>query len=167
MSPVRQQKPRSGRSLVLGVTGLVVGLIAVLALFIFAIPTLTEQERIEVRLGDDVFVAGSADRLAEAIREDGPIPFADVAGGDRDVYLQHLGDEPTEGWFVFDARRSGQPRDCTLEWTGEHFEDPCDGTEVSADGEGLEQYLVEVTEDEEVVIDLFGRSGEDGEDDAR
>jgi hypothetical protein len=155
--PVRPPKTRSTRSVVLGVVGLAVGIILVLVLFVVAIPSLTETNRIEVRLGDDVFVAGDARARSAAIAADGPILLPDVASGDRDVYLQHIGDDPLSGWLVFDARRPGAGRDCTLVWGGETFTDPCDGTVVAADGAGLPGYDVAVDDDEKVVVTLMVR----------
>lgn len=155
--PVKPPRQRNTRSIVLGIAGLAAGIIAVLALFVIAIPSLTESNQIEVRLGDDVFVAGNAEARAIAIAADGPILLADVASGDRDVYLQHLGDNPDEGWMVFDARRPGTSRDCTLVWSDGEFTDPCDGTTVAADGGGLNSYRVEVDDDDRVIIDLVMR----------
>jgi len=132
-------------------------LVLVLALFVLAIPSLTEQERIEVRLGDDVFVAGDAGRLSAQVAADGPVLLPDVANGARDVFLQHTGDDPATGWLVFDARRPGTGRECTLEWTGDGFDDPCDGTAVPADGGDLPAYEVSVNEDGDVVVDLVMR----------
>lgn len=156
--PVKPRKARSTRSLVLGVLGLVLGIVLVLALFVLAIPSLTEQNRIEVRLGDDVFVAGSAERLSPAIAADGPLLLADVASGDRDVYLQHVGSDPATGWIVFDARQAGTGRECTLTWQGDRFTDPCGGPDVDGEGTGLRRYDVKVDEDGNVVVDLVMRT---------
>ena len=162
--PVRPSRTRSPRSLVIGVLGLVIGIALVLALFVLAIPSLTEQNRIEVRLGDDVFVAGNATDLAEAIANDGPLLLADVvtfglhAGvSDRDVYLQHTGTDPNAGWLVFDARRGGTGRECTLTWADGAFTDPCDNSTVDASGTGLRAYEVSVDDEGKVVVDLVMR----------
>lgn len=155
--PVRPPTTRSTRSLAIGIVGLILGLVLVLALFVLAIPSLTEQDRIEVRLGDDVFVAGDAGRLAAQVAADGPILLPDVANGARDVYLQHAGDDPTTGWLVFDARRPGTGRECTLEWRGDGFADPCDGSVVPPDGGDLRAYEVSVNEDGTVEVDLVMR----------
>jgi hypothetical protein len=157
MSPVKQSKARSPRSLVLAVAGVVVGLALLLVVFVVAVPSLTESGTVEVNLGDDVFNARGAESRAETIAESGPILFPDVSGrNDRDIYLQHLGDDPEQGWYAFDARRPGQGRECTLDWDGsaQEFRDPCDGTVVPADGAGLLSYPVEVSEDGDVVVDL-------------
>jgi len=155
--PVRPTPARSTRSIVVGVVGLALGIVLVVGLFVLAIPSLTENNRIEMRLGDDVFVAGDATNRSAAIAADGPILLPDVASGDRDVYLQHLGDDPATGWLVFDARRPGTGRDCTLVWGDGQFTDPCDGTVVPADGAGLARYNVGVDDDGKVVVDLVMR----------
>jgi hypothetical protein len=156
MSPVQNTPERSPRSLVLAVAGIVLGLALVLGLFVVAIPSLTESGTVEVQLGNDTFEAGSAERLAPSIDRDGPFLFSDVSSGQRDIFLQHTGTSATEGWLAFDARRPGQPRDCSLKWQRDarEFLDPCDGTVVPADGAGLLSYPVTVTDDGIVVVDL-------------
>lgn len=151
--PVQQH--RSNRSAAVAVLGLTLGIAAVLGLFVIAIPSLTEDGKVQVRVGDDRFQAGPAESRAASIDRDGPILFSDVAGGQRDIYLQHLGDDPDQGWLAFDARRPDQPRDCTLVWIvdGQVFEDSCDGTIVTADGEGLAHYPAEVDQGA-VLVDL-------------
>jgi hypothetical protein len=143
---------------VIAVSGLVIGLVLVLGLFIFAIPSLTESGKVEVQLGPDRFDAGPVDDRAETIAASGPILLPDVAGNERDVFVQHVGDDARAGWFVFDARREGVGRECTVEWHAESrvFVDPCDGTTIDERGEGLRQYDVEVTDDDQLVVDLRG-----------
>jgi hypothetical protein len=132
----------------------------VLALFVVAIPGLTESGKVEMKLGPERFDAGPADDRAAEVAERGPILLADVAGNQRDVFLQHVGSDASTGWLAFDARRPGAIRDCTLEWQVERsaFVDPCDGSVVDAQGEGLAQYSVEVSDDRHVIVDL--REGE-------
>lgn len=156
MSPVAPRAQRNPRTLALALAGVVVALVLLIAVFVFAIPSLTESGKVQVRLGSDTFPAGSARSRADAIRRDGPILFSDVASGQRDIFLQHLGDDDTTGWSAFDARRPDQGRDCTLKWdSGDaQFNDPCDGSTVAADGTGLVHYKVVVTDGGAVVIDL-------------
>ena len=87
MSPVKQTPARSPRSMVLAVGGVVLGIALVLGLFVLAIPSLTESDTIEVKLGDDQFDAGSAEQRARAIEDDGPLLFSDVAGRQRDIFV--------------------------------------------------------------------------------
>jgi len=157
MSPVTQSKARNPRSLVLAVAGIAVGIVLVLVIFVVAVPSLTESGKVEVKLGTDTYSPGSAESKATTIAEGGPILLGDVSGrNERDIYLQHIGDDPETGWYAFDARRPGQSRDCSLRWQAESsdFVDPCDGTVVPADGTGLLAYTVTVTEDGKLVIDL-------------
>ncbi len=158
MSPVQESRARSPRSLVLAVAGVVLGIALILGLFVVAIPSLTEDGKVEVKLGSDTYDAGPADARAANIAADGPILFSDVSSGQRDIFLQHLGDDPATGWYAFDSRRPGQDRTCTLQWrsASEDFLDPCDDSVVPADGTGLIAYAVIVTDDDRVVVDLKG-----------
>ena len=142
--------------MVLAVAGIVLGLILVLVVFVFAVPSLTESGKVEVKLGSDTFPAGSAEARSETIAANGPILFSDVSGGQRDIYVQHLGDDPASGWYAFDARRPGQGRECPLDWdaAARLFRDRCDGTTVPADGTGLLAYTITVTDEDQLVVDF-------------
>lgn len=154
--PVQESRRRTSRSLVLAVAGVAVGIVLVLGLFVVAIPSLTESGTIEVQLGSDTYDAGGAASRSENIRDGGPLLFSDVSSGNRDIYLQHIGDDIETGWYAFDARRVGQSRNCTLEWRSAEsiFRDPCDGTVVAADGAGQPSYPVTITDKGKVVVDL-------------
>lgn len=156
MSPVAPSRERNPRTIAIALLGVVLALVLLIVVFVFAIPSLSESGKVSVRLGADTFDAGLATKRADAIRRDGPILLPDVSSGQRDVFLQHLGDDDTTGWRAFDARRADQGRDCTLKWdSGDNqFNDPCDGSVVAADGAGLTQYKVVVTDAGTVVIDL-------------
>ena len=155
--PVQETRKRTSRSIILAVAGVAVGIALVLGLFVVAIPSLTESGKVEVKLGSDTYDAGSASARAENIAEGGPLLFSDVSSGKRDIYLQHIGDDVTTGWYAFDARRAGQARDCTLSWqTSGTFRDPCDDTIVAADGTGLLSYPVTITDKGKVIVDLRG-----------
>jgi len=158
------QPPRSSRSVALGIVGLSVGLIAVLGLFVWAIPSLTEENKVEIQIGDDVFDAGPASQRADSIDRDGPVLFSDVASGQRDIYLQHVGTDPAVGWLAFDARRAEVDRSCTLQWQADSssFTDPCDGPPVDEVGNGLRHYAVTVNTDGQVEVDLRTSTGTQG-----
>lgn len=108
-----------------------------------------------LQLGDEVFVAGRADQLARTIDRGGPVLYPDPLkrSAGRNLYVQHLGDEPTAGWLAFQAHFDDPS--CQLRWDddGEHFTDPCTGQQVPASGTGLPQFPVTVT-DGDVVVDL-------------
>jgi hypothetical protein len=161
MSPVKQTPTRTPRSIILAVAGVALGLILVLVLFIFAIPSLTESGKVQVKLGSNTYDAGSSQSLAGTISSAGPLLLSDVSGGKRDVYLQHIGDDDSTGWHAFDARRPGQSRDCSVTWQAEsaEFRDPCDGTTVPADGTGLPSYPVTVSDSGRVEVDFSVDAG--------
>jgi hypothetical protein len=154
MSPVERRSSSATTTAVLvGLAGVVVGLGLVVLMV-----NLASQgtERFEVRLGDDRFAAGGVERRAASIEDGGPILFSDVAGGSRDIIVNHLGTEPDVGWFAFSAQPAGKPRDCFLRWQPDEgdFED-CDGERYPADGDdpALIQYPVDI-EDGELFVDI-------------
>mgnify|MGYP000034955108 CR=1 FL=1 len=164
MSPVEK---RTSRSTTTAVVVALAGVVAGLGLMWFMVNLASQGgDSVQIRLGDDRFDAGFAEgdggRAAD-IAEGGPILFADVAGGDRDIILQHLGDDPLEGWYAFSASAPGKSRDCFVEWQpdDEVFED-CDGDTYPADGEGLTTYPV-VVEDGRLYVDINAEFREDDE----
>jgi len=160
VSPVEQSRGHAGKAL------LVAGAGVVLALGIaFLVARMASQGRVDVRLGTDTFSQQDAEDAAEKVAEDGPILYADTAGGDRDIVLQHLGDDPDTGWIALAARPPGVSRECTiqsrdrdepfrlLDDDGEVSGD-CDGREFPPDGEGLPSYPVTVDADGRLDVDL-------------
>lgn len=154
MSPVEQRSSSATTTAVLvGIAGVVAGLGLV-----FLMVNLASRggDTFDVRLGDDRFPAGRVDNRATSVADGGPILFADVAGGTRDILLQHLGDEPDEGWYAFSAQPTGKGRDCVLQWDegAGDFAD-CDGERFPADGDDprLTSYPV-VIEDGDLFVDI-------------
>ena len=143
------------RAIVVGLVGVTAGIALV-----WGMSRLASTGDVTVRLGDDTFEAGDPEEMSRVIARDGPILYADAAGGRRDIWLQHLGAGPADGWYAFDAHRPGAGRDCTLEWQppAAVFVDPCDGTIVEAHGEGLPDYEVRI-EEGELIVDLNAVGG--------
>ncbi len=111
--PVARGPQMNARSAVLvGLTGVMIALVLGGGVLFLA----NQGGDVEIRLGDTDFDAGQIGRISEEIDDRGPILYSDVAGRSRDIILQHLGDDPESGWFAFDARPIGQPRDCFFEW---------------------------------------------------
>ncbi len=108
-------------------------------------------------LGDQNFGSIHVDNMAEEIEENGPILWPDIASGNRDIWLQHIGDDPGIGWTAFDARQPGTARGCAVQWSAgsSTFTDPCDGTIYPATGEGLPEIPVFIDE-RTLVIDING-----------
>lgn len=107
-------------------------------------------------LGNATFDVNAA-FLARQVARDGPVLFQDLQGGDRDIYIQHLGADVSSGWRAFKATAPGQPRRCTLEWdqaAGIFRDTRCgSGLTFPADGAGLEQYRA-VTQGNKLTVDL-------------
>ena len=99
--------------LLVGVAGAVVAV----ALVFGALWLARSGADVEIRLGDPDFGDLDIHRISAEIADSGPVLFPDVAGGARDLIVQHLGDDPEAGWYAFDARRPGQPRDCFFRWS--------------------------------------------------
>lgn len=125
---------RARRAVVVGAAGVAVGLALIAAVVWLA----GSSGQVEVRLGDRDFRDLDAARISAEIAERGPVLFSDVAGGSRDIILQHLGDDPESGWLAFEARRSGQDRRCFFQWRAEVDGDSGDGgAEDSSGGEDM------------------------------
>jgi hypothetical protein len=130
-----------------------------------ALAVLANRGTVDVRLGSETFAKQDAEDAAERVAEDGPILYADTAGGDRDIVLQHLGDDVEEGWIALAARPPGVSRECTIQWdpeaqvfrlldSSEEVGGDCDGREFPADGAGLPTYPVTVDADGNLDVDL-------------
>jgi hypothetical protein len=112
---------------------------------------------VDVNLGSDVFEAGNVERLSADIEEKGPLLMPDlISDRDRDIYLQHIGDEPNEGWHAFAARPLDASRDCFVEWKADEstFVDVCDETVYDAVGSGLTTYPVLIDQDGNLAVDI-------------
>lgn len=144
------------RQIVFLIVATLLGFVAMFFLFTRT-ADLAQSGDVQFNIGDDVFAPGNIDRLSEDIaREQTPLFFGDVAGGDRDIYLQHIGDDETTGWYAFAVRPLDAPRDCFAVWDleAQGFGYTCDDRTFPADGEGLFQYPVVISQNGEITIDL-------------
>jgi hypothetical protein len=150
---VARSSGHAGRALAVGTAAvaLVMG-----ALFVVSV-VLADRTSTELRIGDQTFQGGKAERLAAEIADRGPIFYGDVSGErSRDLILQHLGDDPDTGWYAFRAQPPDKPRTCTWQWQEdeERFRARCDRSLTApADGRGLERYPVRVV-DGRIDVDL-------------
>jgi hypothetical protein len=153
VSPVDQSRGHVGRAAAVALVGVIV-LVLGLGLTTWA---LRDRNSTDLQLGDQTFQGGSTESLAAEIAERGPIFYGDVSGRkDRDMILQHLGDDPDEGWYAFLAAPLDKARDCTWMWQPDEelFRARCDDSLTApADGEGLPQFAVTV-DDGEIEVDL-------------
>ncbi len=153
MSPVDQSRNHVGRAATVALVGVVV-LVVALGLVTLA---LGSRNSTDLAIGDQTFQAGSAEKKAELIDRSGPILYADVSGNkDRDMILQHTGEDPDTGWHAFLAAPIDKGRDCTWLWQPDEriFRAKCDkDLTAPADGKGLPQFMVKVT-DGQLDVDL-------------
>src|SRR3954447_24567453 len=112
------------KAVVVGVVAVVLGLGAG-----WLVLQLASSGTTDVRLGDDEFNAGYTEVLAREIDEGlgQPLIFNDVSGGDRDIYVQHLGDAQNDGWTAFETRIP-DTEDCLAQWDADApgFVSTCD-----------------------------------------
>ncbi len=128
---------------------------------VFAVVSLAGSDQIEVKLGDDDFNAGDAERLAAEIAERGPVPWAPLSRG-RSIWINHVGGNPEQGWFAFDVQSAGAVGDCVVDWDADRklFFDTCDDSLVySATGDGLTQFGVWVNHRGDLIVDVNMNSG--------
>ena len=113
-------------------------------------------------LGDTSFQSIDARNLSEEIAESGPVLFPDIASGSRDIWVQHLGATPGEGWAAFDARLPGEGRECNVVWRPAErvFESPCSGVLYPDNGVGLPTISV-FLDFRELIIDINGIHSEE------
>ena len=151
--PVSSGSRPNLRSVVaVGLAGVAVALGLVLAVLLLT----RSGTDVEIRLGDSDFRDMETGRISAEIADRGPILFGDVADGELDIILQHLGDDPASGWLAFEARRPGQSRDCFFAWRAEQaeFVNTCAPDDVvDAAGTGLRHFDVAVV-DGDVRVDI-------------
>ncbi|MGH1493220.1 MAG: hypothetical protein ACRBK7_28120 [Acidimicrobiales bacterium] len=153
--PVKQGGPSPARQALMVGLGALLGLLAVIFL-VTQFDQLGGDDNAEVQLGDPVFTVGQAGEIAPVIADQGPLLLPDAAQGDRDIYIQHLGDSDTRGWSAFAVRAPDAERECFVQWLAEDrtFVDACDGTAFPEDGEGLTQYAVSVNPEGALTVNL-------------
>lgn len=133
------------------------GVAVVAALVIGLIAVNLGQQSGRLVLGDVDFSSLNTDNMAEEIADDGPILWPDIGTGSRDIWLQHLGDDPSDGWYAFDARDVGVSRECNVVWDADddEFENPCTNERYPANGDGLPQIPV-FLDQRRLIIDING-----------
>lgn len=153
MSPVEPAGPgHVGRAATVSVVAIV---LLFGALWLVTL-VLKDRNSPDLRLGDQTYVVGNTEGIASSIADHGPLLLPDVSGRkDRNVILQHVGQDPKSGWYAFLANPPDRDQSCTWEWKPDEnlFRAKCDPSLTApADGKGLEQY--QVTVGEKVEIDL-------------
>jgi hypothetical protein len=125
------------------------------ALLVWSVVRFASQNPEKANLGDPVFNVGSAERLSKEIDDDGPFLFQDPLslGRGRNLYIQHLGDDPNAGWSAIEARLPDSEA-CAVTWDleREEFVD-CRSATHPPDGKGLTTYPG-VVDNGQVRVDL-------------
>ena len=154
--PVAQGGPPPLRQALLVGSGALMGLLAIVFLVTQADRLSGSSAQLGVETGDRIYRPGEVKSLAEAVASDGPLLLPDLAGGDDDVILQHLGADDDEGWLAIAARPLAAPRECQVVWQAAErtFVDSCEGTIYPEDGEGLPTYPVDIDDEGSLSIDL-------------
>jgi hypothetical protein len=105
------------------------------------------RDRDTNNLGDDVF-----DVSASTVRARTPMLLNDLAGGDRAIWLTHVGDDETAGYHAFAAVTDAGCA-ITVNRDSLQLQNSCDGTVVPPDGGGLPQFPV-TYDDGRLLVDL-------------
>ena len=117
--------------------------VAAAAVLTFFVVRFASENPEEANLGPSVFQF-DADRLSAEIAENGPSLFKDPLRTEpgREVYVQHLGQDPATGWSAIRAYASRVSLDCLLRWdrASRRFVDPCTQATYPPDGRGLVTY---------------------------
>lgn len=155
------RKNPASQAAVIAVAG-VLGAIAI-GFLLIRIAGQASDGDLQLNIGDDRFFIGDAEDLASKIDDEdvfgGDPLLISGLGNDRDVYVQHIGDDPVRGWLVFAVRPDDATRDCFVVWDRSASEfvgnEVCPDLNYPEDGEGLRQYPVEIL-DGQVVATLAG-----------
>src|SRR3954465_7899226 len=115
--PSTQRKPVPRKRTVYAASTAIAGVIVAVGLFalvakVAAKPTSKAQVGGRTRAVYDV---GGSRLLAKQIAENGPLLFQALVG-DLDIFVQHDGTNPDNGWLAFDARAPGAARRCSVQW---------------------------------------------------
>jgi len=151
-APYRPPPRRRGTAFV---TVAALGAIAA-AIVAVSLIELSSNGKVKSQLGSPTFLAGRAQDYAPLVTRDGPILLPDPLGKSRNVYLQHLGPDPSLGWVTILAVPPGEVDRCVVIWdqSTHLFRDPCTGRTYPADGNGLVRYPTTVLPSRRIQVDL-------------
>ena len=94
-----------------------IGFFALLALALWGVAAIVagNSERASEDLSATFQELGRTETFAAIIAEDGPIVFPDLLGDDRNIVLDHTGDEPRLGWAMYLAHPADRDPSCIIE----------------------------------------------------
>lgn len=161
MSPVQPTSGHATRALLIAV-----GTAAAVVLVLWgASVVLTHRHntgRHSGTVGGEVTL-GSASKLANEVAGRGPIFYPDVSGNDlRNLFVQHSGTDPKQGWVAFLVQVPGERRGCVWEWQprSRDFVASCDATRrLPGNALGVPHIPTRVTHNDRLVVDLTTTPG--------
>lgn len=150
--PVAQTRGHAGKALAIASVSVVLILVVT-----FLVAQAASRGDVKIKLGDERFNAGHTERLAKEIDDGGGLPFLypDLVGRDRNLFVQHLGDDPDTGWAAFGAFDPDDPS-CAIEIDREAkiLVNACDpDVTYPLGGKGLRFYPT-VVEGGRVIVDI-------------
>lgn len=150
--PVAQSRGHAGKALLVAGVG-----VAVALGLAFAIAMLASRGEVDIKLGDEQFDAGQVESIADSIEDEGGLPllYQDLVGRDRNIYVQHLDDDPRQGWAAFGAFDPDDPS-CAVQIDREAkvLVNECDETKTyPLDGTGL-RYYPTVVDGNRLLVDI-------------
>lgn len=134
---------------------LAAGVVVAVLVIGFILSATVLRDRDSNSLGDERFQDLRAADVLLSVRSGGPLYFADLTDGGRDIYVTHIGDDELSGFLAFSARNDATA--CLVQWAVDDgfFTDLCDPTQTfPEDGAGLTQYPVELNDGGRLSIDL-------------
>jgi hypothetical protein len=154
--PVAQSRGHAGKALLVAGVGVVVALGLA-----FLVAQAASRGDVDIKLGDERYNAGQVESIADAIADEGGLPllFQDLVGGGRNLYVQHLDDNPMRGWVAFGAFDPDDPS-CAVQIDREAkvLVNACDETVTyPLDGTGLRYYPTQL-EGNRLFVDINERS---------
>ncbi len=93
------------------------GFFAVLALALWGVAAVIAHngDQTTENLTPSVQEMGNRESLAKVIAKDGPIILNDLIGNDSHVVLDHVGDDPDQGWALYLAHPADRTFACPIE----------------------------------------------------
>lgn len=150
--PVAQSRGHAGKALLVAGVG-----VAVALGLAFAIAMLASRGEVDIKLGDEQFDAGQVKSIAVSIEDEGGLPllYQDLVGRQRNIYVQHLDDDPRQGWAAFGAFDPDDPSCAVLiDREAKVLVNECDeATTYPLDGTGL-RYYPTVVDDDRLLVDI-------------
>lgn len=113
-----------------------IGFFAVLGLALWGVAAIiaSNSDQATNNLSSTYQDVGYVETFAAIIERDGPIVFRDLLGSDRNIVLDHEGDDAFQGWAMYLAWPADSDSSCHLEQVkGTHQFVDCQGRTLTVD----------------------------------